>query len=90
MADVESSGSAAFDFLRGGGGEMWYLVVILVYGVSGQRFGRVGRDTRLRVNMGKFTVVGRASRSRLDCWSHCCESGKYGIFWSFLPFLRGG
>ena len=90
VANVESSGSAAFNFLRGGGGEMRYLVVILVYGGSGQRFGRVGRDARLRINKGNFTVVGRASRSRLDCWSHCCESGKYGIFWSFLSFPRRG
>lgn len=79
MAGVESEGSVDFDFLRGGGGEMRYLVVILVYEVSGQRLSRVGVNARLRVIMGRYTVVGRASRSRLDCWSHCCESEKYGI-----------
>ena len=79
MVGVESEGSAGFDFLRGGGGEMRYLVVILVCGVSDQRLSRVGVNARLRVIMGRLTVVGRASRSRLDCWSHCCESEQYGI-----------
>lgn len=46
MVDAESEGTVAFDLLRGGGGEMRYLVVIRVCGVSGQSFGPVGGNFR--------------------------------------------